>query len=164
MHQPTPKLPERSSQGAHTYPIAGERLPSQPGERQWRLDLLPRSTEEVLTLGPTSFGSVARRERGTRSHAKSAAASARPPKNIRRRDPLSAFASRAEKTEPDRGPHVMDQACDAVGGEEWLPKGPTRQCHGRRTGARSALVWAEIKFVGPSKYNIFSFFLFKMQI
>jgi hypothetical protein len=79
MHQPTPKLPERSSQGAHTYPIAGERLPSQPGERQWRLDLLPRSTEEVLTLGPTSFGSVARRERGTRSHAKSAAASARPP-------------------------------------------------------------------------------------
>jgi hypothetical protein len=52
----------------------------------------------------------------------------------------------------------MEQACDAVGGEEWLPKGPTRQCHGRRTGARSALVWAEIKFVGPSKYNIFSFF------
>jgi hypothetical protein len=117
-----------------------------------------RRTEGVLTPGPTSFGSVARRERGTRSHAKSAAASARPPKNIWRRDPLSAFASRAEKTEPDRGPHVMEQACDAVGGEEWLPKGPTRQCHGRRTGARSALVWAEIKFVGPSKYNIFSFF------
>ena len=29
--------------------------------------------------------------------------------------------------EPDRGPHVMDQACDAVVGEEWLTKGPTRQ-------------------------------------
>jgi hypothetical protein len=50
-----------------------------------------------------------------------------PPENIRRRDPLSAFASPAEKTELDRGPHVMDQACDAVGGEEWLTKGPTRQ-------------------------------------